>query len=354
MPIFPVPTETKCYAERMSISVESLRKTFGSHVALDDVSFDVPENAFFCVVGPSGCGKSTLLRTIAGLETPDRGSIRLNGDTMFDAGTDLPPESRHVGVVFQSYALWPHLSVAQNVAFPYEAKGMPRKDALSRAADHLRTVALSDYADRRPDALSGGQRQRVALARCLAGDTRTILMDEPLANLDPHLRHTMETELRAFHDRSGVTTLFITHDQREAMALADVMAVMDKGRFLQLGTPQDIYERPATEMVARFIGRGTLIPAEIAGGSARMLGHTVPVDGAQSGAATVFVRPQQARLDATGAPVRIETITYRGGHWEATVRSPDCAEPLMIDLPSPARVGDELRIRLTGGWVLPT
>jgi len=337
----------------MSISVESLRKSFGSHVALDGISFDVPENAFFCVVGPSGCGKSTLLRAIAGLETPDQGRITLDGQPVFHVGTDLPPEERRVGVVFQSYALWPHLSVEQNVSFPYEAKGMSRKAALSKAQQHLETVALSAYADRRPDALSGGQRQRVALARCLAGDTRTILMDEPLANLDPHLRHAMETELRAFHDRSGVTTLFITHDQREAMALADVMAVMDQGRFLQLGTPQEIYERPATEMVARFIGRGALITADIAGGAALILGQTVSVDGARAGSQQVFIRPQQVTLDPDGAPVRIDAITYRGGHWEAVVSSPNCAEPLMMDLPSPARVGEMLNIRLTGGWGLP-
>lgn len=335
----------------MGISVESLRKSFAHHAALDGVSFDVPENAFFCVVGPSGCGKSTLLRTIAGLEDPDEGRIALDGTPVFDGQTNLAPEDRQVGVVFQSYALWPHLSVARNVSFPYEAKGSSRAEALRLASRHLDTVALSEYADRRPDALSGGQRQRVALARCLAGDTRTILMDEPLANLDPHLRHAMEGELRAFHDRSGVTTLFITHDQREAMALADIMAVMEHGRFLQFGTPEDIYERPANETVARFIGRGALMRAEVSGQAARVLGQTIPIEGA--GGQTVFIRPRHVVPDPDGARVTIRAISYRGGHWEAVASDTETKAEIMLDLTHPARVGEEIGVRFTGGWVLP-
>ncbi|MEO0937110.1 MAG: ABC transporter ATP-binding protein [Pseudomonadota bacterium] len=335
----------------MGLFVESLRKSFGTHVALRDVSFDVPRGAFFCVVGPSGCGKSTLLRAIAGLETPDAGQITLDGALVFGGGTNVPPEERQVGVVFQSYALWPHLSVARNVAFPYEATGTPRGEALRLADQHLETVALSDFAQRRPDALSGGQRQRVALARCLAGQTRTILMDEPLANLDPHLRHSMEGELRAFHDRSGVTTLFITHDQREAMALADVMAVMEDGQFLQFGTPQDIYDRPASAAVARFIGRGALLEGDVEGAYARVLGQDVPVTGA--GSATIFVRPQNIVADAEGVPVTLRSVLYRGGHWEVTGTAEGSEAELMFDLPAPARPGDVVPVRLTGGWVLP-
>lgn len=336
----------------MGISVESLRKSFGQHAALDGITFDVPENAFFCVVGPSGCGKSTLLRAIAGLESPDQGRIMLDGRTVFDQNTNLPPEARQVGVVFQSYALWPHLSVARNVSFPYEAKGTKLAEALRLASDHLETVALSEFADRRPEALSGGQRQRVALARCLAGETRTILMDEPLANLDPHLRHTMEGELRAFHERSGVTTLFITHDQREAMALADIMAVMEDGRFLQIGPPEEIYECPANSTVARFIGRGAIIEAEISGREARFLGQTVPVKG--TGGQAVFVRPRQIVHDPDGAPLTIQAVSYRGGLWEAVATDADTQTEIMLELPYPARVGDVVGVRFTGGWVLPS
>ncbi len=335
----------------MGISVTSLSKSFGAHKALDEVSFEIPDNAFFCVVGPSGCGKSTLLRTIAGLETPDSGQIALNGTPVFDGRTNLPPEDRQVGVVFQSYALWPHLNVARNVSFPYEAKGMARADALRLASRHLETVALSEYADRKPEALSGGQRQRVALARCLAGDTRTILMDEPLANLDPHLRHAMEDELRSFHDQSGVTTLFITHDQREAMSLADIIAVMEEGRFLQIGTPQDIYDRPASESVARFIGRGSLLEADVNGQDAQVLGQTVPVTG--GGSQTIFVRPRDIVVDPAGAQLTVTTVTYRGGHWEAVATDADARVELSLDLATPAKLGDRIGVRLTGGWVLP-
>lgn len=337
----------------MSIVVEHLTKTFGAHQAVDDVSFDVPGNTLFCVVGPSGCGKSTLLRLIAGLETPDRGRITLDGENVAQDGLSVPPEARRVGVVFQSYALWPHLTVVQNVAFPYEAQGFSREDAHRRAAEHLSTVALQDYATRRPEALSGGQRQRVALARCLAGEARTILMDEPLANLDPHLRAEMETELRAFHDRSGVTTLFITHDQREAMALADVMAVMDKGRILQIGPPQEIYARPANATVARFIGRGTLIEAIVEDGQAQICGQSVSVNGSTGGTRTVFIRPAHIRIDNSGWPCAVTSVHYRGSHWEATVQGDGIGAEISIDLSQPARIGEHVQLSFTGGWVLP-
>ncbi|MEM1345936.1 MAG: ABC transporter ATP-binding protein [Pseudomonadota bacterium] len=341
----------------MSIAIEALSKTFGGRAAVDGLTFDIPSNALFAVVGPSGCGKSTLLRLIAGLETPDRGRIALDGAEVAGPGIFVPPEERRVGVVFQSYALWPHLTVAANVAFPYEAQGVARAETARKVAEHLNTVSLEAFAGRRPEALSGGQRQRVALARCLAGAARTILMDEPLANLDPHLRGAMESELRAFHERSGVTTLYITHDQREAMALADLMAVMEAGAIQQIGTPQEIYERPQTEMVARFVGRGSLIPAEVAGGHARIAGHSVPVSGGRAGGgegqATVFVRPRDIVVDGEGWPVEIVSAHYRGGGWEAQAQSDGLAAHIMLDLDRPVRAGETLRIALKSGWVLP-
>lgn len=338
----------------MSIAVHKLTKRFDSHVAVDDVCFDVSDNALFCIVGPSGCGKSTLLRLIAGLEVPDSGSIMLGGAPMVEPSIFVPPEERRVGVVFQSYALWPHLSVARNVAFPYQAQGASLEESLRRAREHLHTVSLETLAERRPEALSGGQRQRVALARCLAGNARTILMDEPLANLDPHLRGVMETELRAFHERTGVTTLYITHDQREAMALADTMAVMDQGRILQIGTPQDIYYRPRTEMVARFIGRGALIRADVREGRAHLYGQSVEVDGARNGLQTVFVRPNHIRVEDQGWQAKVASVHYRGGSWEVTAYGGDGEDvPIMVDLPQPARAGETIHLKFLGGWVLP-
>lgn len=337
----------------MSIVVNNLTKTFDGQPAVRDVSFEVPQNALFCVVGPSGCGKTTLLRLIAGLDTPDSGSIALDGVPMVRTDTIVPAEERQVGVVFQSYALWPHLSVEQNVAFPYEAQGLTTAEALKRAGEHLHTVSLQTLAKRRPEALSGGQRQRVALARCIAGNARTILMDEPLANLDPHLRSAMEAELRGFHDRSGVTTFYITHDQREAMALADIMAVMDKGRILQIGTPQDIYDRPNGEKVARFVGRGTLIDAQVANGHARICGQEVPVDGGADGPQTVFIRPGHIATGSDGWPVKVTSAHYRGGFWEVAAHGDGIDAAILLDLPAPARPGDRLTITFTGGWVLP-
>lgn len=339
----------------MSIRVTSVTKSFGLCTAVDDISFDIPDGVFFCVVGPSGCGKSTLLRLIAGLDTPDSGTVLLDGKTVFDDQQNIPPEDRQVGVVFQSYALWPHLSVLRNVAFPYEAKGVARSVAQKQAAIHLDTVSLTEFADRRPEALSGGQRQRVALARCLAGDARTILMDEPLANLDPHLRHSMEAELRAFHDRSGVTTLFITHDQREAMALADLMAVMDGGRILQIGSPQEIYDRPTNISVARFIGRGTLLASNVVNGRATLFGQDVPVLGRGSGVCNVFVRPKQVAIDQSGWPAKVTSVAYRGGHWEVAATGQHDAQEAtaLVDLDNPVRLGETLFLSVSSGWVVP-
>lgn len=213
----------------MSIDLSGVTRRFRALTAVDGLTTRIETGQFFTVLGPSGCGKSTLLRLIAGLEPLDAGAIALNGRSVAGPGLDLPPEARGLGVVFQSYALWPHLDVLGNVAFPIEATGRGRKAARLEAEAHLRSVALQGLGTRRPADLSGGQRQRVALARCLAGRARVVLMDEPLANLDPHLRAAMEEELSAFHRTSGATTLYITHDQREAMALGDRVAVMNGG-----------------------------------------------------------------------------------------------------------------------------
>ena len=204
----------------MGISLDGVEKNFAGNPAVDGVTVDIPSGEFFAVLGPSGCGKSTLLRLIAGLEALDQGTIALNGETVSGPNRHVPAEDREVGFVFQSYALWPHMSVLDNVAFPIESRGVPRSTAQQDAGTHVATVKLDGLQDRKPGQLSGGQQQRVALARCLAGGASTILMDEPLANLDPHLRADMEGELRRFHTRAGATTLYITHDQREAMALA--------------------------------------------------------------------------------------------------------------------------------------
>jgi len=342
----------------MSVSLRNLHKSFGTDRAVAGVDAEIETGEFFCVLGASGCGKSTLLRLIAGLETADAGEIVLGDRTVTAPGRHVPPESRECGFVFQSYALWPHLSVRDNVAFPAEAQGASKSEARRRALDHLATVSLADFADRKPAALSGGQRQRVALARCLAGGARTILMDEPLANLDPHLRSVMEEELTAFHRASGVTTIYITHDQREAMAVADRVAVMDEGRFLQVGSPREVYDRPVNQKVARFIGRGTLIIANLEGGAARLNGQVIPVEvgetGPGDGPATLFIRPEQAALVAEGGMEgRVGSALYRGGHWEATVMVDDIDAPVQVTSMQPVQTGEPVQVAFEKAWVLP-
>jgi len=341
----------------MSVEINAATKRFEGAAAVDRVDARIAPGEFFVVLGPSGCGKSTLLRLVAGLERLDAGDIRLDGRPVSGPGLHVPPEDRAVGVVFQSYALWPHMSVRDNVAFPAEAKGARRSDARAEAEQHLDTVALSDFADRLPAALSGGQRQRVALARCLAGGARTVLMDEPLANLDPHLRGRMEAEIARFHREAGVATLYITHDQREAMALADRIAVMWQGRFLQIAPPVDLHDRPATEEVARFIGRAAVLEATIRrspdGWHADLGPLSAPVPEARAeGAGRVVVRPGDVDFGA-GTPARLTQVFYRGGLWEAMAGVEGLAEPLPGASPFRLTEGERTEIALKGAWALP-
>ncbi len=338
------------------IRIDRAVKAFGGARAIDGVSLDLRDAEFVAVVGPSGCGKSTLLRLVAGLETLDAGRIALGERTVSAPGLHVPPEARGVGVVFQSYALWPHLNVRDNVGFPVEAAGEGRRAARAQADGHLRTVGLEGFADRRPADLSGGQRQRVALARCLAQGARTILMDEPLANLDPHLRAAMEEELSDFHRRTGATVLFITHDQREAFAIADRVAVMAAGAILHCAPPDEVYRRPASEAVARFIGRGTIVDGLRAGRAADLGPLRCAVDGpGADGPVRVLIRPEDVAL-APDAPAegRVKRSRYRGGAWEALVDVPGLAEPLAVAARERLAEGQGVRLGITAGWALPS
>ncbi len=343
----------------MSITLKNATKTFAGKPAVAGITAEIGAGEFFAIVGASGCGKSTLLRLIAGLETAEAGEIRLGDRLVSGPGVHVAHEKRGVGFVFQSYALWPHLHVRGNVAFPSEAAGLGRAEAARRADRHLATVKLQDLATRKPAELSGGQRQRVALARCLAQEARTILMDEPLANLDPHLRHAMEEELVNFHQASGATTVYITHDQREAMAVADRMAVMSGGRFLQIGTPAEVYERPASAEVARFIGEGAVQPVELRAGLAHLRGRPIALQGLSGpeGAREALLRPSDIAMtspdedDALAGVVR--SALYRGGHWEAKVSADGLEAPFAIQTPRRIRPGEAVGLRLLGGWLLP-
>ena len=233
------------------LEVQNLTRRFGAALALDGASLDAGAAEVVALLGPSGCGKTTTLRIVAGFESADSGSVTLAGRDLIR----LPPHARDIGLVFQDYALFPHMSVADNIAYGLRRRGIARPERERRVAEMLDLVRLAGLGARRPAQLSGGQQQRVALARALAIDPRLLLLDEPLSNLDAKLRHTLQTELRQILTRIGTTTLIVTHDQEEAMALADRIAIMAQGRVLQIGSPREVYEEPACRFVAEFLGQ---------------------------------------------------------------------------------------------------
>ncbi|NNU81820.1 ABC transporter ATP-binding protein [Halovulum dunhuangense] len=346
------------------IALSGLTRHFGAVPAVDGVTLSVPGGAFFALVGPSGCGKTTLLRLIAGLEAPDGGTIRLAGRLVAGGPRFIPAEERGLGMVFQSYALWPHMTVGQNVAFGLALRSMPRAARAARVAEALALVGLADMEDRLPHRLSGGQRQRVALARSLALRPGLILLDEPLANLDAHLRQTMLSEFRRIHREAGTTFVFVTHDQNEAMALADRVAVMDRGRIEQVAPPQDLFARPATPMVARFVGGGRTVPVDVlgrtpAGCTLRLQDRLLEVPGAAAtGPGWLCLRardltPAPAR-DAQRLSARVVDQRFEAGDYVLSLAL-DRVEGVTLETtsPTPATLGATLDVGLRGGWVLP-
>jgi len=265
-----------------ALTVRNLTKTFGEVVAVNHIDFDIEDGEILTLLGPSGCGKTTTLRLVAGLEQPDSGDITM-GDrvlTSFEAGTWVPPEKRTMGMVFQSYAVWPHMTVFENVAYPLRAQSFPKASIKEKVQTVLAMVGLDGLDDRSASLLSGGQQQRVAVARALVFEPKLLLMDEPLSNLDAKLREQMRLEFRNLQQRIGITCIYVTHDQAEAMVLSDRIAVMDSGNIEQLGGPRDIFERPRTASVADFIGQMNYITCtviEVEGGKCRL-----EVDGADS------------------------------------------------------------------------
>jgi spermidine/putrescine transport system ATP-binding protein len=287
------------------VRLDSVTKRFGDFVAVDDMSLEIPRGEFFSLLGPSGCGKTTTLRMIGGFEEVTEGKIFL-GDTEV---TDLPPFKRATNTVFQSYALFPHLSVFENIAFGLRRRGTPTNEIRHQVAFMLKLVELPGYEERRPSQLSGGQQQRIALARALVNNPQVLLLDEPLGALDLKLRKQMQIELKRIQSEIGITFIFVTHDQDEAMTMSDRIAVMRAGRIEQLGTPEELYERPATEFVAGFLGVSNLLDGEVAGrddpyAEVRMSDGTVlrAPTSALNGETKVRlgVRPEKLRVIAIG------------------------------------------------------
>ena len=278
------------------ISLHGLTKVFAGGVrALDAIDLTIADGEFFALLGPSGCGKTTLLRTIAGLESPTSGSVRINATDV----TTLPPGRRDVAMVFQDYALFPHMTVSDNIAYPLRIRKVPRLERAAKAAEVARRLSLPDLLHRRPAQLSGGQQQRVALARAIACHPTAFLFDEPLSNLDARLRLEARTFLKRLQRELAVTTVFVTHDQAEALALADRVAVMSHGRMIQVGTPAEVFQRPATTFVAAFIGSTpmNLLPGKITAGTLHVAGATLPApEGIPDGDLVYGVRPEYLEL----------------------------------------------------------
>lgn len=304
------------------ITVEGVSKRFGAEAAVEQASFEVAQGEFFALLGPSGCGKTTLLRMLAGFETPDAGRIAIGGKDM----TGIPPNRRPVNMVFQSYALFPHMTVSENVAYGLRAGGMNAKDAARHATEALALVRLEGLENRRPDMLSGGQRQRVALARALVKRPKVLLLDEPLSALDAKLRETMRLELVRLQGTVGISFVFVTHDQDEALSMAGRIAVMEKGRIRQIADPRTLYEAPNCRFVADFIGKANFFGGTVARQADGVAIVDCPglgplagrVDRPVSGAVTLMVRPERVRLSTASVdgctPLRgrIAHIAYYG------------------------------------------
>ncbi|NIA68049.1 ABC transporter ATP-binding protein [Pelagibius litoralis] len=324
------------------ITTRNLTKRFGGVTAVDGISFGLRENEFFALLGPSGCGKTTLLRLIAGFEQADGGSILLDGEDL----TALRPNRRPINLMFQSYALFPHMTVEGNVAYGLEMERLPKAEIAARTAEVLAKVQLGDLARRKPQQLSGGQRQRVALARALVKRPRVLLLDEPLGALDKKLREEMQLELKRLQHEVGITFVVVTHDQEEALVMADRIAVLDAGRIAQIGTPRDLYEEPASRFVAAFIGAMNFFEGETTAQGLAVAGHGLLTAALPSGVApgqpaSLAVRPERlsmaAARPADGANAvagRVVDIAYHGTDLSLHVAVAGVERRVLARLPS--------------------
>ncbi len=329
------------------VRLVNVTKRFGTVVALDRVDLEVPEGRLVTLLGPSGCGKTTTLRIIAGLERPTSGQVWIGHEDV----TDLPAAQRGVTMVFQSYALFPHLTVFENVAYGLRVQRLSAREVSRRVLEALELVGLPQVASRYPGQLSGGQQQRVALARALVMQPRVLLFDEPLSNLDAKLRRRVRAEIRTLQQRLGITSVYVTHDQSEALALSDVVVVMNEGRVEQMGAPEEVYRKPATRFVADFIGEANLLAAVYRDGTVEVAGYRFPFrqEGVREGPVTLMVRPEAVVVapEGAGLPGTVRTTFFLGTVVEYLVDTP--AGEVLASRPyregRNQRSGQEVRLR---------
>lgn len=355
-----------------AVILDCVSKRFGDVRAVDDISMQIRDGEFIALLGSSGCGKTTILRLLAGFEPVSQGTISIDGKIVSSVKHHILPEKRQVGMVFQAYALWPHMNVRENVGFSLRIRRIPKSEQSMRVNEALEAVGLSDLADRKPADLSGGQRQRVALARCLVMEASLVLLDEPLANLDVNLRESMLDEFCRFHRKTGSTMVYVTHDQAEAMALADRIIVMERGRFLQEAPPDQLYNNPVSEIVARFVGKGMVIPVRISGkaGKGRFLcdifgfrtllrGNDKAMHIKEKGAVQLAcLRSENLHVSKNGSgfPAIVDRYIYHGGAGTVylnPVHAPEYSLRVLHrgHIPEP---GKELRIIVDDGWIIPS
>ena len=299
-----------------NVTIRNVTKAFGSNVVLKDFTETFGDGEFVTLLGPSGCGKTTMLRIIAGFEKPTEGEVYINDQLVSGGKTFVPPEKRNIGMVFQSYAVWPHMNVFDNVAYPLTIKKTPRQKIKENVGRVLSIVHLSQYADRLPSQLSGGQQQRVALARALVAEPELLLLDEPLSNLDAKLRESMRFEIKEIQSSLGITVVYVTHDQTEAMAMSDRIILINQGSIQQVASPAEIYNRPANPFVADFLGKVDFAKGTAESGKILLTGadQSIPYDGDKKGRVTVAVRPERITLSPTEGDLRgtLETQYYLG------------------------------------------
>lgn len=361
-----------------SVVLDQVSRHFGQAAAVDKLDLKVEDQEFMTLLGASGCGKTTTLRMVAGLEHNDAGSIAIGDTVVSDPGRGIfvPPDRRQLGMVFQSYAIWPHMTVFENVAYPLAARRAPAASIASQVHKALEMVEMAAYADRPAPALSGGQQQRVAIARALVSQPQVLLMDEPLSNLDAKLREQMRVELRELQRRLGITTIYVTHDQREAMELSDYVVVMHGGRVMQAGSPREVYHRPSSGGVAAFMGSPNLLSAEVtdaqAGGEGTILkvlgdgwqGQCRGADGIRAGdKVTVIVRTESI-APAGMRPACAEDITwsgeivsasYQGPSYTIRVSIPGATLQAEVDAQYQPRVGERIALitNAAHAWAVP-